>query len=82
MGKAAKRPAPDEDEPYLVAVPERGDGLHHGITVRIIIAVVPERMPDTEVIAVKDDIEDHGKADEGSPRKHSAMMHPLSYSFA
>jgi hypothetical protein len=46
----------DQDQPGLVAVPERGDGVHHREAV-LLAARGTEQDADAEVVAVEDDID-------------------------
>src|SRR5207253_410295 len=64
--KRHPQPAAAEDEPGLVAVPERRDRVHQGVAVAF-AAREGEENADAEIETVEDDIEADGGGDEQRP---------------
>ena len=60
------QPAAAQHQPGFVAVPDRGDGIHHHVAV-VLFFGKREEDADTEIEAVEDHVGKHRKGDEAGP---------------
>ena len=63
-----------EDEPGLVAVPDRGDRVGHHVAV-VLFGEEREEDADAEIEAVEDDVGEHREGDEAGPDEGEIKLH-------
>ena len=68
VGKRREQPGADHHQPSLVAVPERGDGVHHPHPVRLVPGRA-EQYADAEIEAVQDDVDQDRAREHASPEQ-------------